>query len=230
MYKKEFDKIKSIINKIEKEYGIDYSSRLFSKAVYMYLDRGKITPYQMLFFTKALMEEAKYKVSPFQMELGNIYYFTYNPKDKSVEYYDRTPCIVYIGMSRKNPNYFYGLNLNYLSPRIRNQFVSQLPFLSNEYSIKRIIEEEEEEYENKNVPLKKINTGFGYLQAKIMFKHEYKYIIKKYSISNLVTSPNLIRFRIAKLVTMFDLYHFNKRNPYPLWKKIFDLIQKENTI
>lgn len=229
LYKEEFDKINNIIKKIEEEYAVEYSSGSFSKAVYKYLDERKITPYQMLLFTKALMGETKYKVSPFQMELGNVYYFTYNPKDKSVEYYDRTPCIVYIGMSRKNANYFYGLNLNYLSPRLRNEFVSRLPFLSNEYFMKKILEEEKK-YKNRNIPLKRMNTGLGYREAKILYKNEYKYIIKKYSMSNIVTSPSLIHFRIVKLATMFDLYHFNKKNPYPIWNRIFDSIQKEGSI
>ena len=183
----------------------------------------------MLFFTKALMEEAKYKVSPFQMQLGNVYYFTYNPKNKNVDYYDMTPCIVYIGMSRESPNFFYGLNLNYLSPRLRGALVSKLPFLRNESTMRKLLMEEEM-YEKRDVPLKKINTGFGYQQAKILYKEEYKHIIRKYSISNLVTSPSLIRFRIVKLATMFDLYHFNKRNPFPIWKEVFKSISKESDI
>lgn len=183
----------------------------------------------MLIFTKVLMKETKYKVSPFQMQLGNVYYFTYSPKNKNVEYYDKTPCIVYIGMSRKNPNYFYGLNLNYLSPKMRGEFVSKLPFLNNRAVMEKLIREEEIHQRN-DIPPKKINTGFGYQKAKILYKNEYKHIIKKYSMSNLITPPNLILFRIVKLATMFDLYHFNKKNPFPLWREVFKSISKESGI
>ena len=55
---------------------------------------------------------------------GNMYHFQYDPKLKQVlPYYDRFPLCIPIQKAKKG---FYGLNLHYLHPRVRAQFLDAL--------------------------------------------------------------------------------------------------------
>ena len=62
--------------------------------------------------------------------LGRMFSFFYEPKTKAtLSYYDRFPLVIPI---RESGQSFWGLNLHYLSPRMRMLFLKQLaPFLVN---------------------------------------------------------------------------------------------------
>ncbi len=55
---------------------------------------------------------------------GNMYMYFYDPKHKkTLPYYDRFPLTI---MVEPAPGGFYGLNLHYLRPDIRAQFLDEL--------------------------------------------------------------------------------------------------------
>ena len=59
-----------------------------------------------------------------QQVYGSMYNFQYDPKLKQVlPYYDRFPLCIPIQKAKKG---FYGLNLHYLHPRVRAQFLDAL--------------------------------------------------------------------------------------------------------
>lgn len=226
--------VEETIKKIEKEYNIPYSSKFFSRAVFYYLRKNKISSHQSFIFSKYLIEDSQRKIGVAEMRRGNVYYFPYNPINKKVKYYDWTPCIIYLGMSREKGGYFYGLNLNYLNPFLRYDFFSRLPYVYNENMFKQISKTQQkitnEVGKKQPIQFAKVDTLFGYEEAKNMFKVEYKHLIKRYSIGHMLRKPTLIPFRIAKIVTALDMHNFNTKNPFPIWKNVFDSIQKERSI
>lgn len=56
--------------------------------------------------------------------IGRLFFFQYDPKGKeTLPYYDTFPLIIMVGPAEKG---FYGLNLHYLSPRMRAVFFDEL--------------------------------------------------------------------------------------------------------
>ena len=62
-------------------------------------------------------------------QFGNMYNFMYDPKTKkSLPYYDRFPLCIPV---QKAKGGFYGLNLHYLHPLVRAQFLDSLYDITN---------------------------------------------------------------------------------------------------
>jgi hypothetical protein len=81
---------------------------------------GSVTPAKVL-KDEALDPQSKYLV-------GNMYMYFYDPKHKqTLPYYDRFPLTVAVGPA---PGGFYGLNLHYLSPKVRARFLDELMSLA----------------------------------------------------------------------------------------------------
>ncbi|MGL6228637.1 MAG: DNA end protector protein [Culicoidibacterales bacterium] len=58
---------------------------------------------------------------------GKIYAFAYDAKHKAtLPYWDMYPLIVYLGQSTKNANLMVGLNLHYIPPKARVEFLEEL--------------------------------------------------------------------------------------------------------
>lgn len=61
--------------------------------------------------------------------IGRMYMYVYDPKTKeTLSHYDRFPLILMVGPA---PGGFYGINLHYLTPRIRAVFFDRLTDLAN---------------------------------------------------------------------------------------------------
>ncbi|HCS4649776.1 TPA: DNA end protector protein, partial [Escherichia coli] len=56
---------------------------------------------------------------------GRIYAFAYDAKHKeTLPYWDKFPLIIYLGLGKHN--LMYGLNLHYIPPKARQQFLEEL--------------------------------------------------------------------------------------------------------
>lgn len=227
MEEKNLSRLEEIIRRIEKKYGTSYSSINFSRAVFLFLRSGGVSLYEMHDIMTRYLLDVRYEVTIAEMKRGNVYHFPYNPKDKKVEYFDRTPCIVYLGKTRDSQG-FYGLNLNYLHPILRHDVVTRLPYYKNELVYENYAKTLDRV--SKRIKVFEVDVQFGYIEAKTLYRREYKHIIKRYSNNRLQDNPVPIGIKIAKLVSMFDIHSFNKRNPYPLWKKVMGSIIKTGGI
>ena len=80
---------------------------------------------------KALMNEKALKKTN-ETLVGNMYMFFYDPKTKDkLPYYDTFPLIFVVGPAKGG---FYGLNLHYLPPILRAQFLDALLTITNNNS------------------------------------------------------------------------------------------------
>lgn len=220
---------KEIIKTIEEKYGVFYSSEFFSKYVLLFLGNNGVSLDEMRTMVQEhLLKDGKVTV-PSEMKNGNIYHFPYNPKNKMVDYYDKTPCIVYLGKTMDGDG-FYGLNLNYLPEILRHEVVSRLPHYRKEVLYEFFANTRGRTSKNKALNNTEVDINFGYKEAKIVYRREYRQMIKKYLYRRLEKNPVLFGLEIAKLVTMFELHEFNKKTPYPLWKKIVTSIAKEGKL
>jgi len=226
--------IERLIEDIEKEYNLSYTSPFFSRAAYFYLKNGfhfknnKVTPDELKKFLDDLVIKNKNKVLPQFMRMGHIYHFGYVSDDKKIPYYDMTPCIIYIGTPQKKKNtYFYGLNLNYLHPSFRYEFLKKHPFFVSKKNIFSFLEENEKTFKDPSW-LKNYNINFNYDMAKGIYINEYKYVIKKYNYRNLIKNPVRIDFSTAKLITLFEIDNFMKKNKFFVWRDVIkSIIERE---
>lgn len=69
---------------------------------------------------------------------GSVYAYIYDAKHKdTLEYWDRFPLIIFLGMSRTKHGVqlMHGLNLHYIPPRARQEFLEQLLIFANTKTI-----------------------------------------------------------------------------------------------
>lgn len=228
--KNDSNKLSKFISLIEKKYRVSYSSENFSRAVFYHLKGGAISQgemYRAVYEYLSVNQNETRVTNVREMKAGNVYYFSYSPKSKKLDYYDMTPCIIYLGETRDSSG-FYGLNLNYLHPVLRYELVSRLPYYRNRSTYESLVKKQKMGFKKDKAI--KVDIVFSYLQAKALFNKEYRQIIKRYSNDRVGNNPNLFGIEIAKLVTMFDVHSFNKKNPYPLWKRVMGSITKNRGI
>ncbi|QIW87128.1 DNA end protector protein [Aeromonas phage Ahp1_CNU-2021] len=77
-------------------------------------------------FTTTLKKNVRgYKVS--RPSAGKLYAFIYDAKHKAtLPYWDMYPLIVYLGESIRHPGLMVGLNLHYIPPKARQEFLEEL--------------------------------------------------------------------------------------------------------
>lgn len=75
---------------------------------------------------RKLLQDDSVKSEVSRKYIGKMYMFFYDPKTKAdLPYYDRFPLIFLADRPKKGKG-FFGLNLHYLSPRVRAMFVDRL--------------------------------------------------------------------------------------------------------
>lgn len=108
---------------------------------------------------KELMREGNLKDVP---RVGDMYMYYYDPKwKKKLPYYDRFPLTIIIENKGK---YLLGLNLHYLSPKMRGQFLSKLMDVTNNDQMDQTT---------------RFRVTYGMLKDAAKYK-EFKPCIKKY--------------------------------------------------
>lgn len=95
-------------------------------------------------FTNTIKQNVRgHKVT--RPEVGKLYAYVYNAKHKeTLPYWDKFPLIVYLGLGKQgNTTLMYGLNLHYIPPKARQQFLEELlknysntPLISNKTRLK----------------------------------------------------------------------------------------------
>ena len=84
---------------------------------------------------KYLGDNIPHQVSnPKQIQIGQILFYTYDPKTKDeMEYYDTCPMVILFDIK---PDTFFGLNVHYLHPDVRHKLMTDLKKTASNKSLK----------------------------------------------------------------------------------------------
>jgi len=162
---------------------------------------------------ETLFEGKSYRIKEtnafsFNYGIGELYLFQYSPKHKdTLPYYDRYPLSLIIGASS---NGFLGLNLHYLRPTQRAQFMKNL------YKF--------EEYSEEN-DSKIINVSYIDLVGNIALRY-YKPSIKRYLLDHIIVNPFYRVPRDEWNMTIFlPTQRFIKETETNVWRESAKLIK-----
>jgi hypothetical protein len=162
---------------------------------------------------ETLFEGKSYRIKEtnafsFNYGIGELYLFQYSPKHKdTLPYYDRYPLSLIIGASS---NGFLGLNLHYLRPTQRAQFMKNL------YKF--------EEYSEEN-DSKIINVSYSDLVGNIALRY-YKPCIKRYLLDHIIVNPFYRVPRDEWNMTIFlPTQRFIKETETNVWRESAKLIK-----
>jgi len=139
--------------------------------------------------------------SPSSLEEGSMLFFGYDPKTKQkLQFWDTFPLVVLL---HKQGNSFLGLNLHYLSPNLRANFLnSLLKYADNP------------EYAN-NLDAK-MEVTYSLLIRLPKLK-PFKAAIKRYYLSSIVTKVNTIPSNEWKYTTFMPLEKFQGATREEVW-------------
>jgi hypothetical protein len=130
---------------------------------------------------------------------GNLYVFIYDPKTKeTLSYYDKFPVIILLKMQTGG---FLGLNLHYLPPKYRIQFLYKLmPYatVDNDGNIK------------------KLELTYGLLQATSKL-NEFKPCLKRYLFSHVVSPLYRVPVNEWEMVLALPSDNFEKATAAAIW-------------
>lgn len=74
-----------------------------------------------------VIKQNVYGYKPNKPTIGKLYTYIYDAKHKAtLPYWDVYPLIVYLGESTRNKGYIMGLNLHYIPPKARQEFLEEL--------------------------------------------------------------------------------------------------------
>ena len=162
---------------------------------------------------KSLFEDKTYRIKDtntftFNYGVGELYLFQYSPKyKKELPYYDRYPLCLIIGGS---PGGFLGLNLHYLRPTQRAQFMKAL-YKFEEYS----------ESDDSKI----INIEYSDLVSSVALRY-YKPCLKKYLLDHIVANPFYRVPRDEWNMTIFlPTQRFVKETDANVWRDSAKLIK-----
>jgi len=155
-------------------------------------------------FKKNLRKLAYKTALSSKFESGNLYLYKYDPKLKDVlPYYDTFPIVLVLRLNSKG---FIGLNLHYLPPKIRMNFLKKLKSFKN-------------------------NTGeflLNYEQLRdFPIFSEYKPCIKQYLYSHIRSTIKPIPPEEWEFVASLSLEHFIKMSKEEVWQESLEKIKED---
>ena len=133
---------------------------------------------------------------------GFMYLYAYDPKTKdTLPYYDKFPLILCFNITAKG---WYGINLHYLAPKIRQSIFEELLKTLNNTKF------------NDNTKFK-----LSWAQLSSLSKHRYiKHACKQYLFSQLVTPICKVDPKYWEAVTFLPIAQFEKASPQSVWKDV----------
>lgn len=139
--------------------------------------------------------------------VGQMFLFNYDPKLKrELPYYDRYPLIFPISIESDS---FLGLNMHYLSPRLRAVFMDSL------YSVRN-----NDKYDSTT----KLNLTYGILKSASKFRY-FKPCIKKYLLSHTRSQFMLVPSKAWEICLFLPLGRFEKANESKVWKDSQNMVK-----
>lgn len=138
---------------------------------------------------------------PNSLEEGSMLFFGYDPKTKQkLQFWDAFPLVVLL---HKQGNSFLGLNLHYLNPKIRANFLNSLLKFADdpEYAVN---------------PNAKMEVSYSLLTRLPKLK-PFKAAIKRYYLSSIVTKVNTIPSNEWKYTTFMPLEKFQGATREEVW-------------
>jgi hypothetical protein len=134
---------------------------------------------------------------------GRMFFFGYNPKTKNeLSFWDQFPIIVYL---HPQPGGFLGINFHYLSPMMRAKFLNGVISYANDPN-----------WNTSNSKKTRLQVSYSQLK-KIATLKPYKYCIKRYYTSNIVTKLAFIPPTEWKTVPFFPLEQFKGASRETIW-------------
>ena len=142
--------------------------------------------------------------SPKNFQTGTMMFFGYNPRTKDrLDFWDEFPLIILI---KKNNNSILGLNLHYLSPSLRSNFMNGLlKYVDNP------------NYHND--PPSYLNITYSLLKNSSLALSLRK-CVKRYYISNIVSKVNIIPSSEWKVTAFLPIERFHGATKEQVWKSM----------
>ena len=134
---------------------------------------------------------------------GRMFFFGYNPRTKAeLNFWDEFPIIVYL---HPQPGGFLGINFHYISPSMRAKFLNGILTYANDPN-----------WHTSESKKSRIQVSYPLLKKAAALK-PYKYCIKRYYLSNIVTKIAFIPPKEWKTVPFFPLQLFKGASKETVW-------------
>lgn len=133
---------------------------------------------------------------------GSMLFFGYDPRTKNtLPFWDAFPLVILL---HKRGNNVLGLNLHYLSPSVRANFLNNLlKFVTNPDYVHN--------------PPSRFKATYNYLKAATKLK-PFRSALKMYYLSNIVSKVNLIPSDEWQITTFMPLEKFKGASREDVWK------------
>lgn len=137
---------------------------------------------------------------------GRMFMYFYDPKTKeTLPYYDKFPLII---MVERAPKGFYGLNLHYISPKLRAKFFDKLLEYKNN-----------EKYDSST----RLKLTYKFLKSASKLK-EFKPCFKRYLTSNITSRISEVPSTEWEAALFLPTEQFVKNSKSSVWKSSKELI------
>lgn len=134
---------------------------------------------------------------------GRMFFFGYNPRTKAeLNFWDEFPIIIYL---HPQPGGFLGINFHYISPMMRAKLLNGILTYTNDPN-----------WNTSNSKKTKLQVSYPLLKKAASLK-PYKYCIKRYYLSNIVTKLAFIPPKDWKTVPFFPLQLFKGASKETIW-------------
>lgn len=151
--------------------------------------------------SKGKISDTRYRAKSPVDYLGNMLYFKYDPKHKdTLPYYDTFPLIIVIDIKKDG---FLGLNLHYLPPTLRKQFILAIMASLNNTKMDRTT---------------KLDIDYSILVAAAKYKY-FQPCLKRYLYSHIKSKINIVRPAQWPKAIMLPVAKFVKASSAQVWKE-----------